>query len=181
MVPTYNESKFRQLLHSVASVMAEYQSSGAVKLNKVLYFAEFWQYRDTGSAISGVEFVHRRMGPTPCRLLPVRAWMIADGLLRLEIHELGPGMEEHRLLPAAPMDYDLLPEEEISRVESVAEELRLLSAAEVSSRSHLDAGWRTTSDGETIPYDAVFMDAVQVITPNSRERMVAAEARLSST
>lgn len=177
VVPEYDEAKFRQALHLAATLVAGHPSAGAVKLNKVLYFAEFWHYRDTGAAISGAEFVHRRMGPTPYRLLPVRSSMIAEGLLQMDVRELGPGMEEHRLVPASPMDYDLLSHEEIARINAVAEELRLLNAAEVSERSHRDAGWRTSHEGETIPYDAVFMDAVQAITPTARERMIAAEAQ----
>lgn len=179
MVPKYDEPKFKQLLHLVAAAIADHPSAGAVKLNKVLYYAEFGQYRDTGVAISGAEFVHRRMGPTPYRLLPVRSSMIDEGLLKLEVRELGPGMEEHRLSPAGQMTYDLLSPEEISRVRLVAEELRPLSASGVSARSHLDAGWRTTFDGETIPYDAVFMDAPQHITAKTRERLIAAETKLS--
>lgn len=177
MVPEYDEAKFRQALHLAASRIADHPSAGATKLNKVLYFSEFWHYRDTGTAISGAEFVHRRMGPTPYRLLPVRAAMIADGLLEMDVRQVGPGIEEHRLVPGSTMEYDLLSDEEIARISSVADELRELNASQVSDRSHRDAGWRTTQEGETIPYDAVFMDAAQAITPTARERMIAAEAQ----
>lgn len=179
MTPEYDEAKFKQVVHLAASLVARHTSAGAVKLNKVLYYAEFGQYRDTGRAISGAEFVHRRMGPTPYLMLPIRSSLIAEEYLELTFNELGPGIEEHVLRPRKPMDYDLLSEDEISRVTAVAEELKHLNANRVSARSHLDAGWRSTADGETIPYDAVFMDAKQVLTPTSRERLVAAETNLA--
>lgn len=179
MTPHYDEPKFRQVVHLAASMVADHPSAGAVKLNKVLYYSEFEHYHDTGRPISGAEFVHRRMGPTPYRLLPVRAALVADGLMELEVREVGPGIEEHVLRPSRELEYDLLSAEEIARIESVAADLKPMSANGVSARSHLDAGWRTTGDGETIPYDAVFMDAEQAITPTARERLLAAEAQLS--
>ncbi len=179
MTPEYDESKFKQLLHLAAALVSEHLSAGAVKLNKVLYYAEFEHFRDTGQPISGAVFVHRRMGPTPYRMLPVRSALINAGLLELRVNELGPGMEEHVLIPIAEMHYDLLSDDEIARVTRVAKELQPLSASGVSARSHLDAGWRTTGDGETIPYDTVFMDAAQVLTPTARKHLAAAEARLS--
>lgn len=177
MTPEYDEGKFKQVVHLAASLIADHQSAGAVKLNKVIYFAEFGHYRETGSAISGTEFIHRRMGPTPYRLLPVRQRLIDEGYLSLDVREIADGVTEHRLSVTKPMDYSLLDSEEIARIESVAEELRSLSANAVSDLSHLDGGWRTTVDGETIPYDCAFMDTKQVLTDSARERMISAEAR----
>ncbi|MEO7837648.1 MAG: type II toxin-antitoxin system antitoxin SocA domain-containing protein, partial [Acidimicrobiales bacterium] len=48
-------------------------------------------------------------------------------------------------------------DEELRLVDEIVEELRHLTAAEVSDLSHREAGWQLVDDGEVIPYELAFV------------------------
>ena len=68
----YDEAKFAELLLYVARRLDGDPAGGAVKLNKVLFYAEFAHVRAHGQPISGAEYEKLENGPAPRRLLPVR-------------------------------------------------------------------------------------------------------------
>jgi len=70
--------------------------AGAIKLNKVLFFAEFAHMRVTGRPITGSPYQKLRLGPAPRRLVPVRNRLISAGDATLE-RETILGRVQHRL------------------------------------------------------------------------------------
>ena len=163
----YDEAKFTELLLYVADRLRDDQAGGATKLNKVVYFAEFAHVRRHGAPISGCEFKKLRQGPAPRRLLPVRDRMVEAGEAELRTVDF-LGWQQHRLVPLRPADTGVFSAEELQTIDDVLEQLRDLTARQVSDLSHEDPGWELTEMGETIPYGAALLGGKQTSTPTSR-------------
>ena len=72
------------------------------------------------------------------------------------------------MVPDRPADLSVFTSEEIATIDQVLTDLEGLTATQVSDLSHEEPGWRLVADGETIPYEAALVGAVQVSTPTTR-------------
>lgn len=63
----YSEEKLRELILYIAQKSKTDPRCGAVKLNKLLYYADFSAYRLLGRAITGAEYQHLKKGRRPER------------------------------------------------------------------------------------------------------------------
>ena len=53
----FNEGKFKELVLYIASRCERDPTFGAVKLNKELFFSDFWAYAEFGEPITGAEYI----------------------------------------------------------------------------------------------------------------------------
>ena len=156
MAFAYDEAKFAELMLYTADKLRDDRAGGATKLNKVLFFAEFAHMRRYGRPITGAEYQKLERGPAPRRLVPVRQRLVDNGQARIaEGYYLG--YEQHRLIPSEPVRPILLSSEEIESVDEVIEDLRGLTARQVSDLSHDEEGWRMVEQGQTIPFEAAVL------------------------
>ena len=95
----YDERKFAELLLYAAKRLAVDPAGGAVKLSKVLFFAEFAHMRRHGRPISGAEYQKLQFGPEPRRLVPVRQRLLERGSARM-VDEMYQGLMQGR--PSTP-------------------------------------------------------------------------------
>ncbi len=154
---TYDEDKLTELILYVAKRTSGDRSSGATKLNKYLYFADFAAVRTIGRPITGAEYQKLPHGPAPRRLPPIRKKLVANGEVRIEERADAFGYVHHVLVPLREPRVELFTPEEIDLVDGVIEALRDLSVTQVSVRSHIEAGWQLVEEGETIPYELAFV------------------------
>jgi len=164
----YNENKLAELMLYVADKLRNDRAGGATKLNKVLFFAEFAHMRRYGRPITGADYQKLEWGPAPRRLVPVRQDLVDNGLATVE-EEFFLGYLQHRLVPSGPVEPTLLSEEERLTVKEVIEDLRGLTARQVSQLSHDEEGWRMVDVGQTIPYEAAVLRR-PVMTASVRAR-----------
>ena len=152
----YDESKLAELMLYAADKLRDDRAGGATKLNKVLFFAEFAHMRRYGRPITGAEYQKLERGPAPRRLVPVRQHLVDSGQARIE-ERFYLGYPQHRLIPKASVRPTLLSPDEVETVDEVIEDLRGLTARQVSDLSHEEEGWRMVDDGETIPFEAAVL------------------------
>lgn len=152
----YDERKFAELLLYAAGRLADDPTGGAVKLNKVLFFAEFAHMRRHGRPITGAEYQKLKWGPAPRRLVPVRQQLL-DTKTALMEEETYQGFVQERLIPLREPDLSLFTAEELAAVDQVVGELYGMSATDASLRSHDEVGWQMVEDRETIPFEAAFL------------------------
>ena len=162
----YDEAKFTELVLHVAGRLVGDRTGGAIKLNKVLFFAEFTHLRRHHAVISGCEFQKLPHGPAPRQLLPVRERLLAAGQARLVAEDF-LGRPQHRLVPERPADLSVFSPDELASIDDVLDQLEGMTGTQVSELSHQEPGWRLTEVGETIPYSTAFLDFPQVATPTS--------------
>jgi hypothetical protein len=151
----YDAPKFRELIVYIAQRSVE-ADIGDVKLNKILFFSDFYAYGFLGRPITGAEYQKQPMGPTARRLLPERRTLIEEGAIDVdEPRYLSPNRTTH---PNREPNTALFRDEELALVDEVIEMFKGSGTAEVSEFSHASsAGWNVVEMRETIPYSTLFV------------------------
>ncbi len=153
-----DDEKLTALMLYIASRSVDDPFFGAVKLNKILFRADFTAYRLWGRPITGHAYFRLPEGPAPQVLVPVRKRMLAAGQATVEKADVF-GREQQRLVAQAAPNLSLFTEEELALVDDLIEAMRPLTAAQVTADSHRFPGWRAAGDREVIPYETAFLSS----------------------
>lgn len=91
--------KLRELILYVADKCEDDRTFGAVKLNKILFYADFISFAEYGEPITGVKYRKFQQGPVPTILKRVRFEMEESGevVVRKKSYH---GRMQHRLIPS---------------------------------------------------------------------------------
>lgn len=95
----YSEEKLRELILYIAYKSKADPRCGAVKLNKLLYYADFTAYRLLGRSITGAEYQHLQEGPAPRRGLPAQEKLKRDGAIEKVYKPSVVGEPLHVIVP----------------------------------------------------------------------------------
>ena len=164
----YDERKLKELILYVADRCEADPTFGAVKLNKILFYADFLAFASTGKPITGVGYEKMQLGPVPSALQQASASLIAEGDLARQRKDRF-GRTQVRFVALRAPDLSLFTGAEIALVDEVVAALKGVNAAEVSDLSHLEHGWQLASLREFIPYETVFLSN-EPVTDADRER-----------
>lgn len=154
----YDERKLAELMLHVAQKSADDPRFGAIKLNKILFYADFWSYASRGVSITGAEYQRLRFGPAPRRLLPARDRLTKDGAASIQEFKV----LEHtwqRLVALRDPNYSILDAADIAIVDQVIEKLWERDGADLGAATHRIDGWKLAEQGDTVPYFSVFLPA----------------------
>jgi hypothetical protein len=178
--PAFDRSKFVEALLFVAWQLRDDPHGGAIKLNKVLHFAELGHMRRYHRPITGARYQKLQMGPAPRALVPVREELVASGRAELvRDHFLGQRMD--RLIPSHEPEIRHLDGSEIESLEQALLLLAGRNGTEASEISHEEPGWQLVEIGEDIPFESAYL-APPVVTPAIRRKVaeIAASPRHAS-
>lgn len=154
--PKMDESKFAELMLYAASRMAGDPSYGSIKLNKALFFSDFFHYADYGASITGAEYVKHPLGPAPRGIVAIQQKLIERGDAALASSQRG-GRQQKMLFALREADLSMFTGNEIAQVEKVISAMSDTTAQEISDISHGMLGWQVAGERETIPYHTVFL------------------------
>lgn len=149
------------ILHIVVS-SANDQKCGAVKMNKILFYADFLAYLRRARSITGQQYFALKEGPGPQRLVPIREEMIEEKSIAIQHLDYGFGSPMAKIIPLRAPDYSKLEAEDIAIVDLVITKFRTMSGTNASDMSHKFKGWKAAIEkGEKtlIPYASVLLDA----------------------
>jgi len=126
---------------------------GAVKLHKVLYYADMLSYLESGKPMTGAVYRKRPFGPTCDALLSVLSELDADGAIQVEeVNYYGYMKREFR--PLKPHNYSHLSDREVALLDSMVQFVCYQNTAKsISDFSH-DIVWDMVDFGQDIPYHA---------------------------
>jgi len=156
--------KFKELILYICEKSATDPNFGATKLNKVLFLSDFWAYANLGNPITGVEYMKLPYGPAPRPLMPIRKEMQEHGELAIQETTLDPEIARKRPVNLRAANLSHFSAEEIAIVDRVLEFCRPATGKSVSRYTHRWHGWIAAEEGETIPYETVFISD-EPITP----------------
>jgi hypothetical protein len=152
----------KELILHVAKESHDDPSFGAVKLNKILFYADFMSYLRRGKSITDQEYFALKEGPGPRRFVPIRKDMEKDGEIAIQQVTLGLSLKpQQRVIPLRDPDYSRLEAEDIVVADDVVRLLRGKNGRQVSDMSHEFAGWIAAfakGEGTSIPYSTVRFD-----------------------
>lgn len=151
-----DEQKVLELLLYVADKTLPDPTYGATKLNKILFYSDFYAYWKLGKPISGQSYRRLDKGPV-LRLYPkFRAMLESDhsAIVKKQKYHSFP---QARLIALRDPDLSHFTGEEIEIIQYVIECLWKRTATEVSDLSHEFMGWKFAREEEDIPYETAFL------------------------
>lgn len=165
--------KLQELMLYIAKKSLGDKHFGYVKLNKILFYADFAAYGELGASITNATYIRNHYGPTPREIKAAQASLESAG--RAQVVEI-PFYErkQQRLIPLAEPDMSLFTSDEIGIVDRMIEEYRNYTGKQLSDQTHELLPWRNSEDGEEIPYYSVF--ALENIPAGYEDRLWAMQA-----
>ena len=79
----FDRDKFKSLVHYVCWKAGDPSKLGAIKLNKILWLADFLAYYERDRAITDARYIRRQFGPVPSAIQPVIRELQEEGILRV--------------------------------------------------------------------------------------------------
>jgi len=152
----YDEDKFRELILYIADKCSDDPDFGATKLNKILFYSEFFSYGKYGESITKMPYFRLKNGPAPKYLKPISDQMVEDNEIAIQ-PKLRFGFTQLRTIPLREAKLQKLDARDIAIVDEVIGALCGVNAASISRYSHLEIGVSVVEEREEIPYHTVFL------------------------
>ena len=126
---------------------------GAVKLNKILWWADFESFRERGCSVTGAVYQKLAEGPAPVRLLPTRDKLVKSGAIEIVDRHIGSRSPE-KVLHVLREPKPVFSNGDVRYLERALKRFHGMTGKECSDFSHrASAGWQTVKDHEVIPYE----------------------------
>lgn len=154
-----NRAKFKALVHYVCQKAEDPSCLGAVKLNKVLWYADSIFFKLHGHSITGETYVKRQFGPVPRDIAGALEELVEAGkIARGRVDHFGHVKSEFVAVQEA--DVSMFSGPEIQIVDEAFEHVCINNTAKsVSDETH-GLIWHIARMGEPIPLSTVFASEV---------------------
>ena len=131
---------------------------GAVKLNKILWWADFESFRERGRSVTGAVYQKLAEGPAPVRLLPTRKKLLKSGAVEMTERHTGT-LSPEKILQALREPEPVFDDDDVRHLERSLKKFHGMTGKECSDFSHrASAGWQTVKQGHIIPYETSLVD-----------------------
>ena len=123
------------------------------KLNKLMFYSDFFNYRKAGVSISGLQYKALNFGPVPDHYATIYDNTPNLKKKMIEAH----GMVNTLLYCASESEVKELSDSEKESIKHVVEKLKSLTVSEIIEASHQEDGWKKASISQAyISYDEAF-------------------------
>lgn len=149
----YGYKNIRKLFDMVRYIIHKHGEVFQTKLNKLMFYADFFHYRKTGLSISGLQYRALNFGPVPDHYATIYDNVPGLGKKLIEAHD----MVSTLLICDAICNCDNLSDAEKESIDYVVEKLRPFSVSQIIEASHEETGWLACSVAHAhIAYDEAF-------------------------
>lgn len=156
----FDPTKFKELVVYIAKHSEDDPTFGSIKLNKVLYYADFAAYRNLGHPITGASYRKLREGPVPNEFLAARADLVETGDASIEERPYFTGVQKRLAIrKERNPDYELFTPPERDLIDAIIAYFHGKTARETSDFSHREPGWILAEDFEDIPYPTAWLSS----------------------
>jgi hypothetical protein len=131
------------------------QNFGLVKLNKIIWRADFESFAQRGQPVTGRQYQRLKQGPAPVEMLPILNELQAAGLLAIKRVPQGDYEEQRPIALQEPVLTFFSPQDLLFLDQSIAAYWDK-TGKEVSDISH-GAAWKSREDGEAMPYELAYL------------------------
>ena len=168
--------RFKELILYISQKSATDPKFNTLKLNKLMFFSDFWAYGVYGEPITGFEYQKLEKGPAPKKMPEIKKAMVSENSLALQPLPLQPWRKTVNLRTP---DLSVFKPEHISLVDALLEAFKDVDGEEFSLISHKMPCWIIPKLGDVIPYEMVFIShEVPTNADLERGKAVAAELGL---
>lgn len=168
----YDRTRFESLVLYLAERSSNDEGYGKVKLNKLLFRADFEAYRLLGVSITGEEYKRQELGPVAAHLPSLLRRLSENGVLSVREVAAGPYVRQVPLVEKGhAADPEVFTPDERTIIDRVLAELRTHGAREVSDWSHeISVGWRVKRTGQIIPYSSAPL-SIRPLSPKAERAL----------
>ena len=172
--PHPSDEKLRELILLISEWSQADPKFGAIKLNKLLFHADFSAFLTYGKPITGQEYFKLPQGPAPRHLKPLTEAMIKRGEFAWQEVPYYGRTQKKPIALRAP-DTSKLSGTDVELVKMTIQKFWKMSATEISDQSHLFLGWKSAYLKETIPYSTALVSR-RAPTDHERRRGLALQS-----
>ena len=129
---------------------------GERKVYKLLYYADCEAYRQRGAPITGTMYVHYPHGPFPENWPALKKEMLAAGDIQILSSHPREGRNDHGrnlIFSQRSMHEGVLTAADCAILAEQVKRFAAFNFAGIEEYVQEEAGWLTTDDGDTIPYE----------------------------
>ncbi len=158
----YNGAKFKELVLLLAERSKSDTRMSRVKLNKLLYLADFDSYRLLGHSITGATYIKGEHGPMAAELPGAEKELGQRGYLAWRLQDAGDFTQK---VPVAvePPDESLFTDAELAIINSALDQLAELGGRGARNWSHEESvGWNEVEPEEAIPYHSALFSTEEI-------------------
>lgn len=150
-----NWEKFTEMVVFFSDKLKPYKT----KMNKLLFYADFLSFKESGYSISGMRYHAIPMGPVPNKFQSIYEYMNANNDIEIEYKEFGVDIsgEQFKSKAERPFNSELFSDTELEILESVATRFANTSTKEIIEISHQEEAWiQNEKEKNAISYDYAF-------------------------
>lgn len=138
----YKKPNFDKLVE-MAVFFTEKMTPTFTNMNKLLFYADFLNYKSTGYSISGTRYFAHNHGPVPKKFRTLFDYLADEKLVDLIPVQYPNGMvgERFEKHPFKSFNAKLFDESEIKALEEVVSKFKTRSATEIRQLSHEEKAW----------------------------------------
>jgi len=131
------------MLREMVLYFAEKVKPWKVKLNKLLFYADFLHFRKTGISMSGTRYCAIPMGPVPDNHQSIFELLEKQGAIAIESQEFSDGGIGERFYPGKDRAFDSerFSPGELNTLDLVKREFGNCTTREIIEISHAEPGW----------------------------------------
>ncbi|GGY95625.1 Panacea domain-containing protein [Novosphingobium colocasiae] len=160
--------KLKEALHYVIENCPDASRLGAIRLNKILWFADCHAFRENGVSITGDTYLKRKFGPVPKHVLAALRDLEGEGKVVVREVPYSTRKTYREFISRTNPDTHGLSEADRDLLKGYAEVIcERFTAAAISDASH-DQVWEAADEGEEIPLYAIFASQAGAITDDVR-------------
>ncbi len=93
-----SQDRLRQMILYVSQRCAAARYFGLVKLNKIIWRADFDAFAARGVPVTGRPYQRLQFGPAAKEMLPVHSEMLRQGLISVDLRDFGDNMVARRTI-----------------------------------------------------------------------------------
>jgi putative zinc finger/helix-turn-helix YgiT family protein len=127
-----------------------------VKLNKLLWYCDFLNFKETSVSITGAQYVRIKLGQVPDHYELIFANMIHEGLIdknEIPFQTKDGTQQGEEFTTLVEPDKSLFTEKEIQVMDSIADTFREDTSTSIMEKSHREAAYKKCKDGDIISYE----------------------------
>lgn len=130
-----------QRFFEVLQIFAQKATPWKVKMNKLLFYADFLHFKKHGHSITGARYVAIQMGPVPDNFDGLFNEARLQKYIQIKYHTFDSGNVGEQFLPGEKKADDLLKAEELATLEQVFQAFVKADTAQMINITHQEKGW----------------------------------------
>ena len=163
------QDRLKQLILHVAKTCEGARYFGAIKLNKIIWKADFDSFAERQLPVTGREYRRQKFGPALREMRPLQSDMIRDGLIRFEPRDFGDGIVEQRTIALVEPNLTKFSPTDLTYVDRSIQHYWSKTGTESSDESH-GVAWLTRANGDPMPYESSLLSD-RTPPPSQLERL----------